>query len=91
MDTEKQLYKALGNGKLRHGSLLWFLNPWSIIWQHAKWARNECGIKESNLKGVSLSSPYNHLGYNRSDSMHQSLLRPVELNFTWLWLICTYT
>ena len=55
MDTEKQLYKALGDGKLRRGSLLWFLNPWSVIWQHAKWARDECGIKESNLKGDGLT------------------------------------
>ena len=50
MDTEKTLYKALGNGKLRRGSLMWFLNPWSIIWQHAKWAKEECGITKSNLK-----------------------------------------
>lgn len=53
-DTDKNLYKALGNGKLRRGSLTWFLNPWSVIWKHAKWAREECGIKESNLK---VSSP----------------------------------
>lgn len=50
LDTEKTMYKALGNGQLRRGSLLWFLNPWSIIWKHGKWAREECGITKSNLK-----------------------------------------
>ena len=29
---------------------MWFLNPWSVIWKHGKWAKEECGIKESNLK-----------------------------------------
>lgn len=50
LDTEKKLYKSLGNGQLRRGSLLWFLNPWSVIWKHGKWAKEECGITRSNLK-----------------------------------------
>ena len=50
LDTEKKLYKSLGNGQLRRGSLLWFLNPWSVIWKHGKWAKEECGITKSNLK-----------------------------------------
>ena len=29
---------------------MWFLNPWSVIWQHGKWAKEECGITKSNLK-----------------------------------------
>ena len=50
LDTDKQLYKALGNGKLRKGSLLWFLNPFSVIWQHAREAKEVHNIQDSNLK-----------------------------------------
>jgi hypothetical protein len=49
LDTEKKLYKSLGDGQLRKGSLLWFLNPFSVIWKHAKEAKEVHGIKDSNL------------------------------------------
>ncbi|KAK9906498.1 hypothetical protein WJX75_002938 [Coccomyxa subellipsoidea] len=55
LDTSKTLYKALGDGKLRKGSLLWFLNPFSVIWKHAKEAKEVHKIQESNLKGDGLT------------------------------------
>ncbi|CAL8462490.1 g2023 [Coccomyxa elongata] len=55
LDTDKKLYKALGNGKLRKGSLLWFLNPFSVIWQHAREAKEVHKIEDSNLKGDGLT------------------------------------
>ena len=43
LDQEKAFYKSLGEGSVRRGSLMTFLNPFSTVWKHAK--------ASSNVKG----------------------------------------
>mmetsp|Transcript_36993 Transcript_36993/g.59459 ORF Transcript_36993/g.59459 Transcript_36993/m.59459 type:complete len:90 (-) Transcript_36993:305-574(-) len=42
-------FKALGGGKVRKGSLLSFLNPWSPIYKKYNVIKDD--VKDSNLKG----------------------------------------
>lgn len=49
LDDDMTFFKALGGGKLRKGSLLSFLNPWSSIYKRLKVVQKD--VKVSNLKG----------------------------------------
>lgn len=49
LDDDMTFFKALGEGKLRKGSLMSFLNPWSSIYKRLKAVQKD--VKESNLKG----------------------------------------
>ena len=55
LDEQKAFFKTLGNGTLRKGSLLAFLNPWSTVYARAKEAKQT--VKSHNLIGDGL-----HLG-----------------------------
>lgn len=52
LDEEKRFFAALGNGALRKGSLLSFLNPFSRVYANAKEAKKT--VKEHNLTGDGL-------------------------------------
>ena len=49
LDDDMTFFKALGGGKVRKGSLMGFLNPFSGIYKRAKKIQGD--VKESNLKG----------------------------------------
>ena len=49
LDEDMTFFKALGGGKLRKGSLLGFLNPWSGIYKRLKKIKQD--VKDSNLNG----------------------------------------
>lgn len=52
LDENKALFTALGNGSLRKGSLLAFLNPFSRVWANAKEAKKT--VADHNLVGDGL-------------------------------------
>ena len=52
LDEARALFTALGNGALRKGSLLAFLNPFSRVWSNAKEAKKT--VTEHNLIGDGL-------------------------------------
>ena len=52
LDEDKALFTALGNGTLRKGSLLAFLNPFSRVYANAKEAKKT--VTEHNLIGDGL-------------------------------------
>ncbi len=52
LDETKALFTALGNGTLRKGSLLAFINPFSRVWANAKEAKKT--VTEHNLIGDGL-------------------------------------
>lgn len=49
LDNDMTFFKALGGGKLRKGSLLSFLNPFSAIYKRLKVVQKD--VKDYNLKG----------------------------------------
>ena len=49
LDEDKAFFSALGNGKLRKGSLLTFLNPFSKVWAKIKEAKKT--VSEHNMVG----------------------------------------
>lgn len=49
LDQDMTFFKALGGGKVRKGSLMSFLNPWSAIYKRYKEVKDD--VKDSNLKG----------------------------------------
>ena len=49
LDTDMALFKAVGGGQVRVGSLSWFLNPFSRIWKNV--AAANAVVKSSNLEG----------------------------------------
>eukprot|EP00891_Asterochloris_glomerata_P000335 jgi/Astpho2/335/Aster-x0917 len=52
-DKDKAVFQALGNGKIRKGSMLTFLNPWNRVYKNTSEARQEVTGKQGLPQGVS--------------------------------------
>lgn len=50
-DFNQDFYKAFGDGNLRRGSLLSFMNPFSRAWANVRRANGSNLVKEHNLNG----------------------------------------
>lgn len=55
LDETKAIYAAVGNGTIRKGSLLTFLNPFSKVWDAIKEAKKTVG-NDHNMTGDGVSS-----------------------------------